>query len=70
LDSAGEELLAGAQRAGFLSARGEQRLLRVARTIADLDARDRVASAHIAEAIALRAEGAMGTGRIATGRAA
>jgi magnesium chelatase family protein len=70
LDHAGEELLASVQRAGSLSARGEQRLLRVARTIADLEGRDHVAASHVAEAIALRAEGAMGMGALAIGRAA
>ena len=40
-----------------LSARGAHRTLRVARTIADLEAAPRVSPAHMAEAISLRAPG-------------
>jgi magnesium chelatase family protein len=39
-----------------LSARGHVRVLRVARTIADLDGSDAVRSAHVAEALGFRAE--------------
>ena len=38
-----------------LSARGFNRVLRVARTIADLDASPKVARRHLAEALAYRA---------------
>ena len=37
-----------------LTARGYHRVLRVARTIADLDGAERVARSHIAEALAFR----------------
>ena len=37
-----------------LSARGYHRILRVARTIADLDGRDAVAASDIAEALSFR----------------
>jgi magnesium chelatase family protein len=53
-DDAGWRLLdAAAERFG-LSVRACQRILRVARTIADLAGMDRVATAHVAEAISLR----------------
>lgn len=47
-------LLLRAYDGGRLSARGHQRVLRVARTIADLDGSDRVASAHVHSAMHLR----------------
>ncbi|MDH3719356.1 MAG: hypothetical protein OES79_14650, partial [Planctomycetota bacterium] len=37
-----------------LSARAHDKILRVARTIADLDAADRIAPAHLSEAINYR----------------
>jgi magnesium chelatase family protein len=37
-----------------LSARSYHRILRIARTIADLEARPTIASGHIAEAVGLR----------------
>ena len=53
-DDAGRELLLKvAQRFG-LSARGYHRVLRVARTIADLDGSDQVLKPHVAEAVSFR----------------
>jgi magnesium chelatase family protein len=54
LDAAGTRLLAaGVERLG-LSGRGLHRVLRVARTIADLEQYERIAAAHVAEALQLR----------------
>lgn len=50
-------LLRAADRMG-LSARGYHRILRVARTIADLDGAARVARPHVAEALSYRLLGA------------
>jgi magnesium chelatase family protein len=54
LDARGEQILAGARQCGLLSGRGEHRLLRVARTAADLDGRERVRAADVGAALALR----------------
>ena len=48
-------LLAAAAERRDLSARALQSLRRVARTVADLEGCERVGSAHIAQALALRA---------------
>jgi magnesium chelatase family protein len=65
LDARGEELLRHARAGGLLSARGEQRVLRVARTIADLNASERVRAADLGAALALRAEAGLGDSRAA-----
>ena len=53
-DAAGLKLLREAADAMNLSARGYHRVLRVARTLADLDGRAEVARLHIAEALSYR----------------
>ena len=54
LDGRGDALMARAHAAGMLSARGHRRVLRVARTVADLAGSERVRSEHLAQALALR----------------
>ena len=53
-DAEGRALLAKVAERFGLSARGYHRILRVARTIADLDASDEVRKPHIAEAVSFR----------------
>jgi len=54
-DNAGLKLLRDAAESMKLSARGYHRVLRVARTLADLDAAERVGRLHLAEALSYRA---------------
>uniref|UniRef100_E6VI54 Mg chelatase, subunit ChlI n=1 Tax=Rhodopseudomonas palustris (strain DX-1) TaxID=652103 RepID=E6VI54_RHOPX len=54
-DSAGLKLLHEAAETMRLSARGYHRVLRVARTLADLDGCDRIGQVHLAEALSYRA---------------
>jgi magnesium chelatase family protein len=53
-EPAGARLLADATEAMRLTARGYHRILRVARTIADLDGVEKVARVHVAEALSYR----------------
>lgn len=54
LDGAGERTLEMAVRRMGLSARAHDRILKVARTIADLDGADQVSAKHLAEAVQYR----------------
>jgi magnesium chelatase family protein len=60
LDEAGRLLLTRAVDRFALTARGHDRLLRVARTIADLAGEDRVIADHLAEALQYRTSGFVG----------
>jgi magnesium chelatase family protein len=54
LEERGERMLRAACRQGLLSARGEHRVLRVARTIADLNGSERVRAHDLGAALAMR----------------
>jgi magnesium chelatase family protein len=54
LDDAGQTILRAAYDRMGLTARSYDRILRVARTIADLDGSEAIQSVHLAEAIAYR----------------
>ena len=54
-DGSGLSLLREAADAMRLSARGYHRVLRVARTLADLDGADKIGRVHLAEAVSYRA---------------
>jgi magnesium chelatase family protein len=63
LDDQANHLLIACQDRGSLSARGQHRALRVARTIADLEHSTRIAGHHLAEALAMRPDAALAGGR-------
>ena len=54
-DAQGTKLLRDAAETMRLSARGYHRVLRVARTLADLDGADKIGRLHLAEALSYRA---------------
>jgi magnesium chelatase family protein len=54
-DTQGQKLLRDAAEAMRLSARGYHRVLRVARTLADLDGMEQIGRMHLAEALSYRA---------------
>jgi magnesium chelatase family protein len=54
LDEAADRVLTHAYTRGVLSARGRHRVLRVARTIADLEESDTVRESHLLTALGLR----------------
>lgn len=54
LDSAGQSLMRAAMRQLQLSARGYHRVLKLARTIADLAQAEQIGPAHLAEALQYR----------------
>jgi len=58
LDGRGSEMMRAAVEGGLLSTRGEHRVLRVARTIADLDGSERVRARDLGAALALRPDAA------------
>lgn len=59
LENAGERLLKRVFHKHHLSARAYYRMLKVARTIADLDGKDKIGEIHVAEAINCRLAGEM-----------
>jgi magnesium chelatase family protein len=61
-DRGGQKLVREASERLQLSARGYHRVLKLARTIADLDGADAVASHHLAEALSYRADQALRVG--------
>ncbi|HTD58837.1 MAG TPA: YifB family Mg chelatase-like AAA ATPase [Solirubrobacteraceae bacterium] len=65
LDERCQRMMAASRERGLLSARGQHRALRVARTIADLAARERVEAEHISEALAQRPEAGLSSRRAA-----
>lgn len=63
-DAAGQKLLREASERLQLSARGFHRVLKIARTIADLDGAETVATPHLAEALSYRPDTRAGLSRM------
>jgi magnesium chelatase family protein len=59
LDERSEAMLLGARERGSLSLRGQHCVLRVARTVADLDHSERVQARHLEKALGLRGDAAV-----------
>jgi magnesium chelatase family protein len=57
MEPAAEKLFVRAQKALMVSARARGHIVRVARTIADLDGSGRIAERHVAEAVGYRGRG-------------
>ena len=64
LDERGERMLIAARHGGLLSARGEHRVLKVARTIAYLRASERVRASDVGAALALRPDVVLAGSRV------
>jgi len=60
-----DEMMRAARQTGMLSARGEHRVLRVARTIADLNGSERVRARDVGAALALRPDASLASSRAA-----
>ncbi|MFY9397099.1 MAG: ATP-dependent protease, partial [Desulfomonilia bacterium] len=56
IDTIGREMLVNAMRTWHLSMRGFKRVMKVARSIADLECSDEVRNDHLAEALQYRPE--------------
>ena len=65
ISGAADRTLLDAYRRGTLSARGRDRALRVARTIADLGGAERVARAHVVAALGYRHDHELADGEAA-----
>ncbi len=65
LDGKSEEMVRRARESGLLSARGQHRILRVARTIADLNGSERVRARDVGGALAMRPDASLVSGRAA-----
>jgi magnesium chelatase family protein len=65
LDESGVQMLRRVQEQDVLSARGQHRLLRVARTVADLEGSRHTGRKHLAEALGWRPEAVLESRRVA-----
>ncbi len=63
LDEKGEEMVRRARERGLLSSRGQHRVLRVARTIADLSGNERIRARDVGGALALRPDASLSGSR-------